>query len=125
MRDMFNTVAVRTNVVTVSRTASFFGTSVGMRGMVRAVLAINVASIAVGAEWGVRLQESADNVTFTDVPAAKVQTDAPAVLVANWSYKLGYLGNAAYVRPAFTVGAAGASQIGVITILAPELLPAT
>lgn len=123
MRDLFNNVVFRTMAVPGSRVASFNSAVANVAIGRSVVVTIHVGSIAVGAEWSVKLQESDDGVTWADVPASKILGDVPALLTANWAFKFGYLGNKGYIRAAYTMGAAGSIQCSATAVIVPLTRP--
>ncbi|AWB50346.1 hypothetical protein HYN69_10610 [Gemmobacter aquarius] len=123
MRDLYSSVATRLALAPASLAATTNGLSVDLFGMKSAAVFVAVGAITGAAAFSVKLQESSDNSTWTDVPAAFVQSDAPAVLAASFSYRLGYIGGKRYIRPVFTLASGTSAIIGAVAVVEPTVRP--
>ncbi len=104
-------------------TASANGVGIDLKDMAGAAFAVITGVNTGAAIFGVKMQESADNAAWSDVPAARVQSNAPAVLAATTAYRLGYLGRLRYVRLVFTYTSGASLQVACAAILKPNLRP--
>jgi len=123
MRDLYSNVAVRTALSPASLAATTNGTTVDLFGVRSAAIVVSVGVITGAAAFGVKLQDSADGVTWADVVAAQVQSDAPAVLLANTNSRLGYLGGKRYLRAVFTLASGTSAIIGAVAVIEPLQRP--
>lgn len=104
MRDLYSNVGAVSALVPSVKSASVDGTAVDTKGFNSAAFVVNTGAIVSAGDFGVKLQES-DTTTdgdFTDVAADQVDTNAPATLEANSTYKLGYRGFKRYARLVLT-----------------------
>lgn len=127
-RDQYSQQAIRTTIPpqsVPSNAGAKVGASVDMAGMKSCLFLISTGVFTAGTEsLTPKLQESDNNTTWTDVPAAYVQSDAPNVLAASFSYRLGYIGGKRYVRPAVVVGAVGtAAMLAAVAVVEPLVRP--
>lgn len=109
MRDLKNNISEATSLAPAARTASVNGTGVDLRGFDSAVCIAQVGTITDGTHTP-KLQESDDDVTYTDVAAADL-IGSFANLASNVNQRVGYIGAKRYVRAVSTV--AGATTGGV------------
>jgi hypothetical protein len=123
MRDLYSNVAVRTALIAASIAATTNGVAVDLFGVRSAAVVVSMGAITGAAAFSVKLQDSADGVTWADVVAAQVQSDAPAVLAANYAYRLGYLGGKRYIRPVFTLASGTSAIIGAVAVIEPLQRP--
>lgn len=124
MRDIASDFAPRVGIGPADHAATVNGAAVDLRGIKGAFWTVATGAITGAGAFSAGLQESDDNVTFTDVPAAFVTSTAPATLAAASVYELGYLGHRRWVRPRL-VRASGTSIFASVTAsVKPERLPA-
>lgn len=99
MRDLFSNIGARLALSPAVQTATVQGASIDTLNVQRIAFVVNTGAIAGSGVFGVTLQESDTGSSgWTDVVAAQLQSNAPATLLADASYKLGYLGHKRYVR---------------------------
>lgn len=124
MRDLLRTVSNVKSFVPAAQTATVTGTGVDLQGFESAVATVNIGTLTDGTHTP-KLQESADNSTFTDVAAAD-QIGTFAALAANVLQSVGYIGQKRYIRLFVTVAGAttGAVYGGVVTRGDARHLPA-
>lgn len=117
---MRNTVYSNTGVelalAPAVQSAAIDGSVIDMLGFESVAFALNTGAIVGGGDFGVTIKESDDDVTYTAADASVIETNAPATLEANASYKLGYRGFKRYSKLALTKAggtsiAAGASAL--------------
>jgi len=122
MRDFYSGFGVRSSILPQSLTAGANGAAVDLANVKAVCLHVAVGAL-VGAVIGVKLQESADGVTWADVPAALVQSDAPAALAANFAYRVGYLGGKRYVRPVIVWTSGTSAVVAAVAVVEPLVRP--
>lgn len=118
MRDLYSNIASVPALAPAVQSAAATGAVIDTKDTKAVAFVLNTGAIASSGDFGVTIQES-DTTTsgdFADAAAAHIQTDAPATLEANASYRLGYLGFKRYVRLSLTKAggtsiAAGASAV--------------
>ncbi len=119
MRDLFHNIAAVPALAPAVQSAATTGAAIDLKGANRVAILVNTGAIVSSGDFGVKLQES-DTTTsgdFTDVAAAQVDTDAPATLAANASYRLGYRGFKRYVRLAVTKTGGTSIAAGAVAVL--------
>lgn len=82
-----------------------------------------VGAITGSAQFSVKLQDSADGITWADVPLAMVQSDAPAIMAQNFSYRTGYLGGKRFVRPVYTLASGTSAMLAAMAVVEPLIRP--
>jgi hypothetical protein len=120
-RDLYSNVAVRAALLPASYAATTNGLSVDlMAAAARSVaVVVMVGAITGAASFSVKLQDSADGVTWADVPAALAVSDAPASLAASFSYRLGYMGGKRYLRAVFTLASGTSAILSAVAVIEP------
>lgn len=107
-REIHSHLGVDLSIVPASYGANVTGSGIDLKDFDSSMVVINVGVVA-----GVhtpKLQESDDNITFTDVVADDM-IGSFGVLVASTAQKVGYIGYKRYAR-VFVTGAGGASLYG-------------
>ena len=124
MRDeLYDDMAAASSLPSAIRTAAATvpGTTVDTQGAnhnnYRSAMVIAVAGAVTDGTHTVKIQESPDNSTWTDVPAGSVMGDSGvfATAQANTTQRLVYLGSMRYIRAAVTT--AGATVGGVVSAI--------
>lgn len=108
-RQLSSRISVAQSLVPAARTANATGTGIDLAGYHAAAIYIVAGTITDGTHTPI-VQESDDNVTYTDVAAEKLQS-ALANITSNSVQEVGYIGNKRYIRINATV--AGATTGGV------------
>jgi len=109
MRDLKSNVDVAQSLPAKATTSTTSGTGVDLQGYNSAMVLIDPGTITDGTHTP-KLQESADNSTFTDVAAGDLQGSFVAI-TSNTVQRVGYVGVERYVRVVTTVS--GATTGGV------------
>lgn len=123
MRDFYSNHAVRSALLPASYAATTNGIPVDLRDIKSTTVHISVGATLGAAAFSAKLQESADAVTWNDVPAALQQSDAPGVLVQNFSYRLGYIGSKRYIRPVLTLASGTSATLSALAVVEPLTRP--
>ncbi|OHC54492.1 MAG: hypothetical protein A3D16_09965 [Rhodobacterales bacterium RIFCSPHIGHO2_02_FULL_62_130] len=123
MRDLYSSVKLAVALAPVAVAATTNAAAVNLVDVRSVAMLVSVGAITGAAAFGVKLQHSLDGVTYADVPADRVQSDAPAVLVAGSNYRLGYLGNLPFIRATLTLASGTSAIIGVVVLSVPMLRP--
>lgn len=108
-RQLSSRISVVQSLVPAARTANATGTGVDLAGYHTAAIYVVAGTITDGTHTPV-VQESNDNVTFTDVAADKLQ-GALVAITSNSVQEVGYIGSKRYIRVNATV--TGATTGGV------------
>lgn len=119
MKDLKHNLTVAQSLDPAARTASANGTGVDLAGYEGAVVVFEVGTITDGTHTP-SVQESADNVTFTNVAAADL-IGTLANLASNTPQTVGYIGTKRYIRAVSTV--AGATTGGVYSAAVVRGIP--
>jgi hypothetical protein len=102
-----------TSISPAAHAATATGSGVDLQAFEAATVVLNVGTITDGTHTP-KLQESADNSTFTDVAAAD-QLGSLVALVSSTNQKVSYIGGQRYLRVVSTVS--GATTGGVYSAL--------
>ena len=123
LRDFYSNYAVRTALLPASYAATTNGIAVDVKDVLSAAIHLSVGAITGAAAFSAKLQESSDNAAWNDVPAAQMQSDAPAVLLTNFSYRLGYIGGKRYFRAVLTLASGTSAIMGANAVVEPLIRP--
>ncbi len=115
-RDLYSNIALVTSVVPAAQTALVNGTGIDLRGFNSAAIGVTTGAIVSAGLFGVKLQESDDNSTYTDVAAGDYLGTAPTALAASSTYWFGYKGTKRYVRAVVTYTSGTSIVVGVVVI---------
>lgn len=112
MKDLVNRIAAALSLLFAARTATTNGTGVDLANCEGATILVQTGTITDGTHT-ISLQESDDNVTFTNVAAADLIGTPPAITAPDDDkvFKFGYIGIKRYIRVVSTV--AGTTTGGV------------
>lgn len=118
MRDISHNISATNALSPAVQAASINGNAIDTLGYGSVAFVVTTGAIASAGDFSAKVQES-DTTTsgdFTDVAAGQFDSNAPATLAADASYKLGYRGFKRYARVVLTKAggtsiAAGASAI--------------
>jgi hypothetical protein len=105
MGELYNNLLAAQSLAPAARTATANGTGVDLSGYHTALVLVDAGSWTDGTH-ALKLQESDDNSTFTDVGASDLIGSAPTISssgTASKIYKFGYKGIKRYVRVVTTV----------------------
>lgn len=117
MRDIVHNLKVVQSIAPADIAATTNGASVDLKGFDSVAFVTNSGARTASGAFTLKLQESDDNATFTDVVADHYQAPVAGNLVADSTAKVGYRGFQRYVRPVLTKGSGTSIFIGVIAIL--------
>ncbi len=123
MRDLYSNLNEVPALAPAVFTAAASGVTVDLLNASGVIFALATGAIAGAGVFGVKLQESADGSTWADVPAKWVQSEAPAVLAAASTYRLGYLGKLRYARLVLTYTSGTSIAAAAVAILRPLSRP--
>lgn len=111
--DMYSRINVAQSLNPAARIATANGTGVDLAGYEGALCVVSVGTRTDGTH-ALKLQESDDNTTFTDVAAADLRGSFPADVTTGTPIRVGYKGTKRYVRAVATVtGATTGAVYGV------------
>lgn len=124
LRDLYSNISAVLALVPAVQAASVDGAAVDTTGARGVVFALNTGAIVGAGAFSAKVMESADGVTWTDAPAARVQSNAPAALAANSAYRLGYVGKLKWARLSLTKASGISIAAGAVAIINPLDKPA-
>ncbi|WP_085044323.1 hypothetical protein [Ensifer aridi] len=107
-RDLYNHLSPVQSIAPGAKTATVNGTGVDLRDHASAIVLFDIGAWTDGTHTP-KIQESDDNVTYTDVAAENLQGAFTAISGeghANAVQKVGYIGNKRYIRAHTTVAGA-------------------
>ncbi len=118
MRDLYHNIRAVAALSPAVQSATVNGAAIDLKDANRAAFILNTGAVAGAGDFSAKIQES-DTTTsgdFTDVAADHFDTDAPATLAADSTYRIGYRGHKRYARIVLTKAsgtsiAAGASAV--------------
>jgi hypothetical protein len=117
--DLYNEINAVQSLKPAARTSTANGTSADLQGYESVLIEINAGSWTDGTHV-FEVQESDDDSAFTAVDSSELQGDEPTVDGAaddDQIYKLGYQGDARYLRVIVTVsGGPGTGLVAAATI---------
>lgn len=117
MRDLAHNIAAVSAIAPAVQAAALNSAAIDTKDFNSLAFVVNTGAIAGAGDFGVKLQESdASGSGFADVPAGQFTTNAPATLVADSAYKLGYIGWKRYVRLAVTKAGGTSIALGAVAI---------
>lgn len=118
MRDLYSNIDVALALAPAVQAAAIEGPLIDVKGANRIAFVVNTGTIAGSGNFGLKLQEADGNLgPFLDVVAAQAPSNAPATLVADRAYRLGYLGYKRYVRLAVTKASGTSIAVGAVAVL--------
>lgn len=125
MRDLYSNIGVAPAQVPAVKSAAGDGITVDTKGFSSVAFVVNTGAIAGDGDFGVAIQDSdAADSGFGAPDAAFVDSNAPATLAANASYKLGYRGNKRFVRLQLTKAGGTSIALGAVAVLGnPHVAP--
>ncbi|UJX47172.1 hypothetical protein [Xanthobacter sp. YC-JY1] len=124
MRDLVHNISAVPALAPAVQAAAADGAAIDLRGFNRVAFVVNTGAIVGAGDFGVKLQEGDDGVTFADAAAAVVQGSVPATLAAASTYKLGYVGFKRFARLSLTKAGGTSLAIGAVAVLAdPATVP--
>lgn len=116
MRDIVHNIAVVQSIPPADIAASTNGSSVDLLGFDSVAFVATTGARTASGAFTLKLQESDDNATFTDVDADHYQAPVSGNLAADSTAKVGYRGFKRYVRPILTKGSGTSIFASVIAI---------
>ncbi|QKK15615.1 hypothetical protein [Rhizobium indicum] len=117
MRSLAANIGARSSIDPAVQSASANGTGIDTLGFGSLAFLVQTGAIVGSGAFGVTLEDSDDNVTFAAVAAEQVKSNAPAVLTASGTFKVGYHGFKRYVRPVLTKASGTSIAAGVAAVL--------
>lgn len=118
MRDLYSNIDAAVSIIPVVQSANANGMAIDLKGFNRAAIMITTGAIVGAGEFSVKVQDSDNGTTFADAPAQYVDSNAPATLAADSTYKLGYRGHKRYIRAVLTKAGGTSITAGAIVVLA-------
>ncbi|AVA21190.1 hypothetical protein [Rhizobium sp. NXC24] len=122
MRSLASNLGAKSSIDPAVQAASITGTSIDTLGCNSLAFLVQTGAIVGAGAFGVSLEDSDDNATFAAVAADQVKSNAPAVLAASSTYKVGYHGFKRYARPVLTKASGTSIAAGAVAILGDAAL---
>lgn len=119
MRDLYSNIKAAAAIAPAVQAATISGAAIDLLGANRAAFILNTGAIVGAGDFSAKLQES-DTTTsgdFADVAADSVDSDAPATLEENSTYRLGYRGHKRYARIVLTKAGGTSIAAGAVAVL--------
>lgn len=117
MRDLYSNIGAVPALAPAVQSAAANGLAVDLHGFESVCFVVNTGAVAGSGDFGVKVQESDDGSTFTDADAGVVDSNAPATLAADSTYRIGYRGFKQHVRLALTKAGGTSVAAGAVAIL--------
>jgi hypothetical protein len=117
MRDIVYKIAAKQAITPAVQAAAADGASIDTLGFNSLAFVITTGAIVGSGDFGVKLQDSDDNATFTDVDDDQVKGEVPATLAASTTYKLGYIGFKRYARASLTKTGGTSIALAALAVL--------
>ena len=122
-RDLYSNFAAVPAIAPVVAAAAVNGLAVDVKEGNGVLFVLTTGALVGAAIFGAKLQSSNDGVTWADVDAVRVQSNAPAVLAANAAYRLGYAGKKRYVRLVLPYTSGTSLAVAAVAIIQPLTRP--
>lgn len=126
MKDLYSNIGAVLALAPAVQSAATTGSAIDLQENGSVVFAVNTGAIAGDGDFGVKVQHS-DTTTsgeFVDAPAGTFESNAPASLTANGSFKLSYTGSKRYARIAVTKEGGTSIALGAVAVLGhPSVAP--
>lgn len=123
LRDLYSNLTDAQALEPGVYTATVNGPGVDLREVRGCLFNVGTGVNTGAAVFGVKVQESDDNVTFADVASKWFKSDAPSILAASSRYRIGYTGKKRYVRLVFTYTSGTSLAMSAGAILDPLTKP--
>lgn len=124
-RDLYSNIGLATAILPAVKSAAADGITVDTKGYQSVAFVVTTGAIASAGDFAVAVQESdASGSGFAAADASVVDSNAPATLAADSTYKVGYRGNKRYCRLQFTKAGGTSIALGAVAVLGhPEVSP--
>lgn len=118
MRDIANNIGIVQALAPAVLTATATGEALDLLGFDSAALAVATGAIVGAGDFTAKLQHSHTTTSgdFVDVPAAELVGALPAILGANVTAKVGYIGGRRYVRAVITRNGGTSIAAGAVLV---------
>ncbi|MCR5856570.1 hypothetical protein [Mesorhizobium sp. J428] len=120
MRDLYSNISAVQAITPAVKAAAADGITIDLAGSKAVAFIVNTGAIVSSGDFGVAIQESdASGFGFAAPDAAFVDSNAPATLAADSTYRLGYRGAKRYVRLSLTKAGGTSIALGAVAVLDP------
>lgn len=118
MRDISHNIGAVNALSPAVQAASVNGNAIDTKDFNSLAFIVNTGAIASAGDFSAKLQESdVSGSGYTDVAAGQFDSNAPATLAADATYKLGYRGNKRWARVVLTKAGGTSIAAGAMAIL--------
>ena len=120
MRDLYSNISAVQAVVPAVKSAAADGIAIDTKDATAVAFIVNTGAIVSVGDFGVVLQDSdVSGSGYEAVGAEFMDSNAPATLAADTTYRLGYRGNKRYVRLQLTKAGGTSIALGAVAVLDP------
>ncbi|MFN4128582.1 MAG: hypothetical protein ACK4GC_02020 [Paracoccaceae bacterium] len=125
MRDIYANIAAVPALAPAVQASAAQGTAIDLNGAGGVAFVVNTGAVAGSGDFGLTLQESDSGTSgWTVVAPAQIDSNAPATLAADATYRLGYRGWKRYVRLSVTKAGGTSIIAGAAAVFVPLTRPA-
>lgn len=125
MHDLYSNISAVPALAPAVQGSATQGPAVDLNGAGGVAFLVNTGAIVTAGDFGVTLQESDTGTSgWTAVAATQIDSNAPATLAANSTYRLGYRGWKRYVRLSLTKAGGTSIAAGATAVFVPLTRPA-
>lgn len=119
MRDLYSDTKTALALSPAEQAVPTTGAAIDLVGSRRVVVVLVTGEILGMGNFGAKLQESDTLISgdFADVPSGLVDSDAPATLEADSTYRLGYRGHKRYIRLSLTKASGTNITAGAVAVM--------
>lgn len=117
MRDLSHNIGAVLALAPAVQAATVAGLGIDTKGFESLAFLVNTGAIVGAGDFSVKLQEC-DTLggTYTDVAASQFDSNAPATLLADNTYKLGYRGSKGFAKIALTKAGGTSIIAGAVAV---------
>ena len=125
MRDIYANIDAVSALAPAVQAAAVQGAALDLNGKGGVAFLVNTGAIAGAGAYGLTLQESDTGTSgWTAVAADQIDSNAPATLAADSTYRLGYRGWKRFVRVSLTKAGGTSIIAGAAAVFVPLTRPA-
>ncbi|TJZ93851.1 hypothetical protein FA743_00825 [Paracoccus gahaiensis] len=125
MRDIYANIDAVSALAPAVQAAAAQGEAIDLNGKGGVAFLVNTGAIAGSGDYALTLQESDTGTSgWTAVAGTQIDSNAPATLAADSTYRLGYRGWKRYVRVSLTKAGGTSIIAGAAAVFVPLTRPA-
>ena len=118
MRDLYHNIGAVPAIAPAVQSAGLNGAAISLQGFESVCFVANTGAIVSSGDFALKVQESETTTSgdFTDADTSQVDSNAPATLEADSTYRLGYRGNKPYARLVLTKAGGTSIALGAVAL---------